>query len=227
MFAAAASEHRAASGGTKRAVCTPTALPAWVTAAQLKHGVRACTRDLPKPVPLLLLIHSSKTKLVPRWHRQLRRASALSSRRRGAGCSPPFPSAPLQLHPAPDFGEAGSEQTMASLLSPAPVFVPQVPPAISAGAFQIPSATCASSLKKTRKHFIGCSGTVGLIELVWHTGVFNTRSRSLAQPARARRSPKPSRGMQSARKAVAQAGSDGNLHTTSPHLCWPTAELSR
>lgn len=69
------------------------------------------------------------------------------------------------------------------------VFVPQVPPAISAGAFQIPSVMCASSLRKTRKYFIECSGMVRLIKLVWHTGVFNTISRSLAKPARSKEKP--------------------------------------
>lgn len=92
-------------------------------------------------------------------------------------------------------------------------FVPQVPPAISTGAFQIPSVMCASSLKKTKKYFIECSGTVRVIKLVCHAGVFNTISRSLAKPATARRSPKQNGVIQFVLKAVAQAPSDGNLHT--------------
>lgn len=64
---------------------------------------------------------------------------------------------------------------------------------MSSGAFQMPSVLCASSLKKTSGYFMEDSGMVRPTELVWHTGVFNSGSRSLAKPARARRSSKQNR----------------------------------
>lgn len=126
------------------------------------------------------------------------------------------PAAPLHAPAARVWERAGAEHRFDRLLSSATFFVPQVPPAISTGAFQIPPLMCASSLKKTRRYFIKCSSMVRLIKLVWHTGVFNTIPRLLAKPARAR-SPNQNGGMQPVLQAVAQATS----HKVGSQHCLP------
>lgn len=143
--------------------------------------------ELTKPILLLQFIHRDKIRLAQQ-HRSS--SSILSDQRalepplhlpsyQGDKRELPVLSSPAQPAGAPSPAHAVEKSRMApntldTLLFPGTFFVPQVPSAIRAGAFQMPPAVRASSLKKTRRYFMECSSMVRLIKLVWHTGVVNT-----------------------------------------------------